>query len=56
MANKFKKPKSERVDVEMMRHCLMSRESFTSQWSGERICRTCKSRDQWRTGAGYEAA
>ena len=56
MTNKFKKPISEREDEVMMRRCLKCRESFESNWAGERVCKTCKSRDEWRTGSGYEAA
>ncbi len=56
MTNKFKKPTSERDDEVMVRLCLKFREEFSSQWAGERVCKTCKSRDEWRTGSGYEAA
>ena len=56
MTNKFKKPTSERDDEVMVRLCLKCREAFSSQWAGERVCKTCKSRDEWRTGSGYEAA
>ena len=56
MTNKFKKPISEREDEVMVRLCLKCRESFESQWAGERVCKIRKSRDEWRTGGGYEAA
>ena len=56
MTNKFKKPISERKDEAMVRLCLKCREAFESHWAGERVCKTCKSRDEWRTGGGYEAA
>ena len=56
MTNKFKKPISEREDEAMVRLCLKCREAFESHWAGERVCKTCKSRDEWRTGGGYEAA
>lgn len=32
------------------RPCLMCRRSFTSQWSGERVCPKCKGSWDWRTG------
>lgn len=56
MTSKFTKPRPERVDEEMVRLCLKCREPFPSSWAGERVCKTCKSRDEWRTGGGYEAA
>jgi hypothetical protein len=33
-----------------MRHCLRCRTPFLSEWSGERICRKCKSTIAWRQG------
>lgn len=33
-----------------MRHCLRCRTAFLSEWSGERICRKCKSTIAWRQG------
>ncbi len=32
------------------RSCLVCRESFPSEWAGERICRKCKSTAAWRSG------
>ena len=32
------------------RICLMCRNVFESEWSGERICRKCKSTERWRQG------
>jgi hypothetical protein len=33
-----------------MRPCLKCRTPFLSEWSGERICRKCKSTIAWRQG------
>ena len=33
-----------------IRVCLMCRKRFESEWDGERICRKCKSTEQWRRG------
>jgi hypothetical protein len=32
------------------RTCLSCAETFESAWSGERICRSCKSKASWRSG------
>jgi hypothetical protein len=37
-------------DVPRVRLCLRCRTSFESEWSGERICRRCKSTTSWRNG------
>ena len=42
------KPTTERTDVAKTRRCLKCREPFESEWSGERVCRHCKSLDSWR--------
>ena len=34
------------------RKCLMCSQSFDSEWSGERVCKRCKSTDSWRTSRG----
>lgn len=33
------------------RKCLTCRESFQSEWSGQRVCAKCKKKTQWRSGA-----
>jgi len=38
-------------DVARTRDCLTCRSPFESEWSGERICRRCKSHRSWRSGA-----
>ena len=43
-------PMPERIYVAKIRHCLMCRDPFESIWSGERVCRRCKGREDWRTG------
>lgn len=35
-------------DVAKTRKCLVCRDDFDSAWSGERICRRCKGRGDWR--------
>lgn len=37
-------------DVAKVRHCLRCKDSFSSTWSGERICARCKSSNAWRSG------
>ena len=37
------KPEPEQVQVAKTRKCLKCREEFESSWSGERICKRCKS-------------
>lgn len=37
------------------RRCLSCEGSFTSQWAGERICKTCKQTSSWRTGVAPKA-
>jgi hypothetical protein len=37
-------------DVPRARVCLRCRTIFESEWSGERICRLCKSTTSWRNG------
>ena len=44
------KPKPERIYVAKTRPCLNCREPFESEWSGERVCKHCKSLDSWREG------
>ena len=34
-----------------VRQCLMCREEFVSAWAGERLCRRCKAKSNWREGA-----
>ena len=42
MARRVEEPKS--------RQCLKCREPFSSEWSGERVCKRCKSSGTWRSG------
>jgi hypothetical protein len=37
-------------DVPKVRECLRCGTAFQSEWSGERICRRCKSSTSWRNG------
>ncbi|MEE8332925.1 MAG: hypothetical protein V3R85_03675 [Alphaproteobacteria bacterium] len=38
------------------RDCLMCGDGFDSEWSGERVCKRCKSNDGWRNGNAVHAA
>ena len=38
------------ADVRKPRRCLMCGLQFPSEWSGERVCRKCKTRSMWRGG------
>ena len=44
------KPKPERIYVTKTRLCLVCRKPFESEWSGERVCKHCKSLNSWREG------
>ena len=50
----IKKPENEedvrRDDERKTRKCLVGRVEFLSEWAGERVCRNCKSRSDWRSG------
>lgn len=46
----FKSPERENETEEKIRLCLICRKDFQSSWSGERICRSCKSTSAWRSG------
>lgn len=37
-------------DVPKARECLRCKDSFESEWSGERICSRCKGTTAWRNG------
>lgn len=43
-------PDPELAYVRKERRCLMCRTAFVSDWSGERICRKCKTLATWREG------
>ncbi len=45
------KPEPEHKYENKTRQCLMCRESFISEWPGERICSKCKQKANWRTGS-----
>ena len=32
------------------RNCLVCKVEFLSEWAGERVCKKCKSRSEWRNG------
>ena len=38
-------------DVPKSRECLRCATPFESEWSGQRICPTCKNSAAWRSGA-----
>ncbi len=37
-----------------LRHCLKCQAPFESAWSGERVCRKCKTKRAWRDGGGAD--
>jgi hypothetical protein len=39
-----------REELPKSRQCLKCREPFSSEWSGERVCKRCKSSGTWRSG------
>ena len=39
-----------RDDERKTRKCLVCEAPFLSEWAGERICKACKSRSNWRSG------
>ena len=49
-----KKPGNEedvrRDDERKTRNCLVCKVEFLSAWAGERVCKKCKSRSDWRNG------
>jgi hypothetical protein len=48
------KPESDRPDETKIRQCLTCKTAFESRWSGERICRRCKSGKIWRSGVATQ--
>ena len=50
-----KKPESDRKHEVKTRKCLMCRNDFKSNWSGERICPNCKQTQAWSDGHGLAA-
>ena len=38
------------LDVPKVRQCLRCKVTFSSEWSGERICARCKSSQAWLSG------
>lgn len=51
MRDNHTKPVFEPGIEQKIRECLTCRAPFPSAWSGERICRKCKSGSAWRGGA-----
>jgi hypothetical protein len=41
------------VQLRKTRKCLRCRDTFDSEWAGERICPRCKSSQAWKSGS-YE--
>jgi hypothetical protein len=41
-------------DVPRARLCMRCSTRFESEWSGERICRRCKSTTSWRNGLPHQ--
>lgn len=42
-------------DVPKLRQCLRCKATFSSKWSGERICARCKGSTAWRSGAPHRS-
>jgi hypothetical protein len=53
MPSYHKKPSMKRIGEAKSRLCLKCRKPFMSEWSGERICKRCKSSLGWRDGSGF---
>ncbi len=49
-----KKPRKRRIGEAKTRLCLKCRKPFKSEWSGERLCKRCKSDASWRDGSDFE--
>ena len=47
-------PQYEHQDAD--RICLKCRDSFESEWSGERICKRCKGSGDWKQASPYDAS
>jgi hypothetical protein len=43
-------PGSSALGIPKSRCCLKCQSTFQSEWSGERLCRRCKSKSGWRQG------
>ena len=43
-----RKPVPWRMERKKVLACLKCREPFESEWSGERVCKKCKTRISWR--------
>ena len=41
---------ADHADQTMGRRCLFCGKEFVSSWTGERICKDCKSTNTWKTG------
>lgn len=47
----YARTEPERADEPRTRPCLVCKTPFKSQWSGERVCRRCKTAKIWRTSS-----
>jgi len=54
MVHDHTKPESERKPEPKTRPCLLCKTPFPSEWSGERVCRRCKSAKSWRGGVAMQ--
>ncbi len=46
----LRKAENEPQQQTKLRHCLKCQAPFESAWSGERVCRKCKTSRVWRDG------
>lgn len=49
----LKRPRDARPAQPQVRPCLRCQATFTSTWSGERICAKCKASNAWRESGGF---
>ncbi len=52
----LRKAENEPPQQTTLRHCLKCQVPFESAWSGERVCRKCKTKHFWRGGGDDTAS
>ncbi len=50
MSTRSKSPETTTAGAQKLRNCLVCGQEFVSEWSGNRICKRCKSSSAWRSG------
>lgn len=51
--SEYAKPRAEKAYEPKGRCCLMCGDDFVSSWPGERVCRECKTKANWRDGESW---